>query len=184
MSRAWRAGHNRHPCPGGSLPFSSSCTATLNADTYPRQPGIDALHYVFRLGLSDRSNEITGETTMTVRFLRDGVAELNLDLTSLSVASGMIVQSVRRGGSDRRSRSGLGQPRLHSLHQSPACGAAAAIKGRTGIHIHDSLPRHARRGPAHRREHARRADVLRRELAQPRSQLAADDRSPVRQGHG
>jgi aminopeptidase N len=74
------------------------CTATLNADTYPRQPGIDALHYVFRLGLSDQSSEITGETTMTVKFLRDGVAEVNLDLTSLSVASGMIVQSVRRGG--------------------------------------------------------------------------------------
>ena len=73
-------------------------TATLHADTYPRQPGIDALHYVFRLGLNDRSSEITGETTVTVKFLRDGVAELNLDLTSLSVASGMTVQSVRRGG--------------------------------------------------------------------------------------
>src|SRR5262245_23458295 len=75
------------------------CTATLHADTYPRQPGIDALHYVFRLGLSDRSNEITGETTATVKFLRDSVAELNLDLTSLSLATGMTVQSVRRGGS-------------------------------------------------------------------------------------
>ena len=74
-------------------------TATLEADTYPRQPGIDALHYVFRLGLNDHSNEITGETTATVKFLRDGVADLNLDLTSLSVASGMTVQSVRRGGS-------------------------------------------------------------------------------------
>jgi len=68
------------------------------ADTYPRQPGVDAIHYVFRLGLNDQSNQITGETTMTVKFLRDGVAELNLDLTSLSVASGMTVQSVRRGG--------------------------------------------------------------------------------------
>jgi len=73
-------------------------TATVHADTYPRQPGIDALHYVFRLGLNDRSSEITGETTVTVKFLRDGVADLNLDLTSLSVASGMTVQSVRRGG--------------------------------------------------------------------------------------
>jgi aminopeptidase N len=74
------------------------CTAVLNADTYPRQPGIDAVHYVFRLGLTDRSNEITGETTVTVRFLRDGIADLNLDLTSLAVASGMTVQTVRRGG--------------------------------------------------------------------------------------
>jgi len=74
------------------------CTATLKADSYPRQTGIDAVHYVFRLGLTDRSNEITGETTITVRFLRDGVADLNLDLTSLAVASGMTVQTVRRGG--------------------------------------------------------------------------------------
>ncbi len=70
----------------------------LSADTYPRQPGIDAVHYVFRIGLSDQSSEITGETTMTVKFLRDGVTDLNLDLTSKSVATGMTVQSVRRGG--------------------------------------------------------------------------------------
>jgi len=73
-------------------------TATPNADTYPRQPGVDAVHYVFRLGLSDQSNEISGETTVTVRFLRDGIADLNLDLTSRSIATGMTVQSVRRGG--------------------------------------------------------------------------------------
>jgi aminopeptidase N len=73
-------------------------TAALHADTYPRQPGVDAVHYVFRLALSDRSNEISGETTLTVRFLRDGIADLNLDLTSLAVGTGMTVQSVRRGG--------------------------------------------------------------------------------------
>ena len=50
---------------------------SLAADTYPRQPGVDALHYVFRLGLSDASNEITGETTVTVKFLRDGVTDLD-----------------------------------------------------------------------------------------------------------
>jgi aminopeptidase N len=72
--------------------------ASWGGDTYPRQPAVDALHYVFRLGLNDRSSEITGETTITVKFLRDGVADLNLDLTSLSVATGMTVQSVRRGG--------------------------------------------------------------------------------------
>ena len=68
------------------------------ADTYPRQPGVDALHYVFRLALSDASSEITGETTITVKFLRDGVADLTLDLASLSSGTGMTVQSVRRGG--------------------------------------------------------------------------------------
>ena len=71
---------------------------TAAADTYPRQPGVDVLHYIFRIGLTDQSSEITGETTITVKFLRDAVAELNLDLTSMTVATGMTVQSVRRGG--------------------------------------------------------------------------------------
>jgi aminopeptidase N len=73
-------------------------TVSLGADTYPRQPGIDILHYVFRIGLTDQSSEISGETTVTAKFLRDGVAEVNLDLTSMNVATGMTVQSVRRGG--------------------------------------------------------------------------------------
>jgi len=30
------------------------------ADTYPRQPGVDAWHYVFRLEISDASPAITG----------------------------------------------------------------------------------------------------------------------------
>jgi aminopeptidase N len=68
------------------------------ADTYPRQPGVDAVHYVFRLGLSDASNEITGETTITVKFQRDGVGDLTLDLASIAGGKGMAVQSVRRGG--------------------------------------------------------------------------------------
>ena len=72
--------------------------AAGSADTYPRQPGVDVLHYAFRLTLSDASSEITGETTITVKFLRDAVAALDLDLTSLSLTTGMTVQSVRRGG--------------------------------------------------------------------------------------
>lgn len=70
----------------------------LAADTYPRQPGVDALHYVFRLGLTDASNEITGEATVTVRFLRDGVGDVQLDLASARGGQGMTVASVRRGG--------------------------------------------------------------------------------------
>src|SRR5690349_16245036 len=73
-------------------------TSGLVADTYPRQPGVDALHYVFRLTLSDASDEIVGETTVTVKFVRDLVADLTLDLASLSAGKGMTVQSVRRGG--------------------------------------------------------------------------------------
>ncbi|MEO7132828.1 MAG: M1 family metallopeptidase [Vicinamibacterales bacterium] len=71
--------------------------AALQADTYQRQPYIDVLHYAFRLTLLDTSSEISGETTITVTFLRDAVAALDLDLTSMSLATGMTVQSVRRG---------------------------------------------------------------------------------------
>jgi aminopeptidase N len=72
--------------------------ALLNADTYPRQPGVDVVHYVFRVALSDASDEITGEATVTVKFLRDLVGDLTLDLTSPASGKGMTVQSVRRGG--------------------------------------------------------------------------------------
>ena len=85
-------------------------SAALGADTYPRQPGIDVLHYVFRLRLGDQSNEISGETTITVKFLRDAVAGLDLDLTSKSIGTGMTVLTVRRG--DRKST------RLNSSHVS------------------------------------------------------------------
>jgi aminopeptidase N len=72
--------------------------AVVGADTYPRQPGVDVIHYVFRLGLSDASSEISGETTITVKYLRDGIADLTLDLASIAAGKGMSVQSVRRGG--------------------------------------------------------------------------------------
>ena len=70
----------------------------LEADTYPRQTGVDAIHYVFRLSLSDASDEIAGETTVTVKFLLDKVGDVQLDLTSPAAGKGMTVQSVRRGG--------------------------------------------------------------------------------------
>lgn len=71
---------------------------TAAADTYPRQNGVDAIHYTFRLTLSDASDEIVGETTVTVKLLKDLIGDLTLDLTSQSAGKGMTVQSVRRGG--------------------------------------------------------------------------------------
>ncbi len=68
--------------------------ATAVADTYPRQPGIDVLHYVFRLTLSDASDEIEGSTTVTVRFLDNQVIQLALDLASAAGGKGMTVTEV------------------------------------------------------------------------------------------
>ena len=42
-------------------------------DPYQRQPGIDAEHYVFRLALTDASDEIVGNATVHMRFVADGL---------------------------------------------------------------------------------------------------------------
>jgi aminopeptidase N len=66
----------------------------VQADTYPRQPGIDAVHYVFRLRLTDSSNEIAGNATITLKITAASVQEAYLDLTSPSNGTGMNVSSV------------------------------------------------------------------------------------------
>ncbi len=68
-----------------------------DADTYPRQPGVDAVHYVFRLTIDDSSNRITGETTITFR-LAERAREVWLDLTSAAEGKGMTVSAVTIGG--------------------------------------------------------------------------------------
>ncbi|MDP2053564.1 MAG: hypothetical protein Q8L75_08015, partial [Acidobacteriota bacterium] len=68
--------------------------ALAAADTYPRQAGVDVLHYVFRLSLGDASDEIVGRATVTVKFVADDVREVVLALTSAAGGKGMTVQSV------------------------------------------------------------------------------------------
>lgn len=65
-------------------------------DTYPRQPGVDARHYVFRLTLlTGASNEIQGEATATFRVLTAGLGEIVLDLASPRAdGRGMTVASI------------------------------------------------------------------------------------------
>ena len=68
------------------------------ADTYPRQPGVDAVHYIFRLELRDDTDEIAGEATVTLRFLKEGLPEAALDLASVSAGKGMAVSEVLTDG--------------------------------------------------------------------------------------
>ena len=57
------------------------CLSTLaDADTYPRVFGVDVLEYVFRVELSDENDVIQGLTTVDLRFNRDGIVEVPLDL--------------------------------------------------------------------------------------------------------
>ena len=46
----------------------------LYADSYMRQPGADVQHYVFRIALSDRTDEIFGETTVRCASSKTGWA--------------------------------------------------------------------------------------------------------------
>lgn len=68
------------------------------ADTYPRQAGVDALHYTFRLTLSDDSDEIAGESTADLLFTRNGQTDVSLDLASAAKGKGMTVAEVTSGG--------------------------------------------------------------------------------------
>jgi aminopeptidase N len=68
------------------------------ADNYPRQPGIDAQHYILRVTLSDESDAITGEATVVLRFVTAGVKQFALDLTSVKDGKGMTVDAVTGDG--------------------------------------------------------------------------------------
>jgi len=68
----------------------------IRADTYPRQSGIDARHYVFRLTLlTGDSNDIQGEEAVTLRVVAANTREAVLDFTSARPdGKGMTVASV------------------------------------------------------------------------------------------
>lgn len=72
------------------------------ADTYTRQSGVDVLNYTFRLTVSDDTDEIIGEATIDLRFLKDNLREFALDLASTNAGKGMKVSEVRSGSTQLR----------------------------------------------------------------------------------
>ncbi len=72
----------------------------IYADNYPKNYNIDIIHYTFRIGLSDSTNTIIGETAVRIKFLKDNVNDFNLDLVGKSKSSrtGMTVTSVTSNG--------------------------------------------------------------------------------------
>jgi aminopeptidase N len=79
-------------------PLAAFCLGSsfVSADTYPRQPAVDAIHYRFAIALSQSSMHIDGEATATFR-LTAPTSAIELDLISASGKTGMTVSSVRRG---------------------------------------------------------------------------------------
>ena len=72
------------------------------ADTYPRQPGVDAISYVFRLTLSDDTDEIVGEAVIDLRFVAINSTGFALDLASANGGKGMTVSEVQSAGAALR----------------------------------------------------------------------------------
>jgi aminopeptidase N len=68
------------------------------ADTYPRQPLVDAVHYAFQLTLGDESDEIAGTATILLRFTGSGATTVALDLASAASGKGMTVVDVTSAG--------------------------------------------------------------------------------------
>jgi aminopeptidase N len=80
-----------------------SCTmtaSTAHADTYPRNTGVDVLHYAFTLDLQDQHDRITGAAAIEVLFTRDGETSLRFDLVNRDIATGtgMTVEGVTADG--------------------------------------------------------------------------------------
>jgi hypothetical protein len=78
------------------------CAGGAIADNYPRQLGVDVQHYIFRVTLNDDNDEIAGEATAALKFVKDGVTEVALDLTSPSGGKGMTVSEITSAGSPLR----------------------------------------------------------------------------------
>ena len=77
---------------------SLAASARLAADTYPRQPDVDAVHYEFTLELRDTSPDITASATVEMRFVTDRVTSFELDLASAGNGKGMTVTAVTSPG--------------------------------------------------------------------------------------
>jgi aminopeptidase N len=74
--------------------------AALHADTYPKNVGVDVLHYAFALELEDKDDRIAGTAAIDVRFARDGETSLRFDLVNRAGATGkgMTVETVSADG--------------------------------------------------------------------------------------
>ncbi len=84
-----------------SFLFIGICGTIATADNYPKNPKIDVLNYVFKIELSDATDEIKCQVIVDVRYLAEGIDMLRLDLTKASPAlgnKGMLISRIESGG--------------------------------------------------------------------------------------
>ena len=77
--------------------FIFACLTGNAQDLYAKNESLDIQNYVFGLHLNDASNEIKGETEVTVRF-KEGMVPFALDLIQKSGEFGMEVTSILENG--------------------------------------------------------------------------------------
>ncbi len=83
-----------------SLALVAGVVRALHADPYPRQP-IDVQHYRFAITLSDSTDRIDGEATIRLTITKPDIAQVWLDLASMTPARqgrGMRVSAISRDG--------------------------------------------------------------------------------------
>jgi aminopeptidase N len=120
--------------------------ASAVADTYPRQPGVDAVHYVFRLTVGDETDAIEGETTATFRFVAPAVGEVFLDLAGPAQGKGMAVTGVTGTGGPLQYTHTADRLRI-VLPEPPAAGEERSFTVRyhgvpaSGLRIQDNIHR-------------------------------------------
>ena len=116
----------------GALPLLLCLFAPASArDDYPRQTGLDALHYRIRLSIADAGDQIRGETEIIFRVRAGNVREVALDFPGLFVdgvsENGRAAKFKRDGGRLRVALKGAYSPvGLYSVvvkyHGAPADG--------------------------------------------------------------
>ena len=144
------------------------------ADTYPRQPGVDVIHYAFRLTLRDETDEIEGAATVDVKFLKDGLTELRLDLASPASGKGMTVSSVTCRGAAAKFEHKDDRLRI-TLDPPPKAGERRSFtvtyRGVPSAGLRIGKNRHGER------------TFFSENWPDHGPRVAADDRPPERQGH-
>jgi aminopeptidase N len=101
--------------PGLALAFLAAGSFAARADTYPRQPGVDVLHYAFRVTLADDTDAIEGETAVSFRAAA-GVDSIALDLAEPKAEAGgrgMSVADAREGAETLRFEHAAGRLLVH-----------------------------------------------------------------------
>lgn len=108
------------------LVLVASTALPAAADTYPRQPNIDALHYKFRVEVGDESDEIKGEATVDLRFNDRETKAFFLDLTSVENGKGMTVSEVTSQGATMHYTHESHRLRI-ALDTAPEAGAKRTV---------------------------------------------------------